>query len=91
MAREAIALFLDVPPDDLDVTVEPEVPHEVSHALAQRRAAREAELRAESATALAVDRLIEAGFTVRDAGRMLGLSPQRVSQISRAADREAAG
>jgi predicted RNase H-like HicB family nuclease len=91
MARDAIALFLDVPPDSFEVVVEPEVPHEVSHALAERRAAREAEQRADSATALAVDRLITAGFTVRDAGRMLGLSPQRVSQISHASDRTEAG
>jgi hypothetical protein len=52
---------------------------------------REAEQRADSATALAVDRLIAAGFTVRDAGRMLGLSPQRVSQISHAAHEAEAG
>jgi predicted RNase H-like HicB family nuclease len=91
MAREAIALFLDVPPDSFELTVEPELPHEVSHALAARRAAREAEQRADSATTLAVDRLIAAGFTVRDAGRMLGLSPQRVSQISHAARRADAG
>jgi predicted RNase H-like HicB family nuclease len=83
-ARDAIALFLDVPPDSFAVIVEPEVPHEVSHALAQRQAAREAERRADDATALAIDRLIAAGFTVRDAGRLLDLSPQRVSQISRA-------
>jgi len=60
-------------------------------ALAARRAAREAEQRADSATALAVDRLIAAGFTVRDAGRMLGLSPQRVSQISHATHEAEAG
>jgi len=36
MAREAIALFLDVPPDSFEVAVEPEVPHEVSHTLRPR-------------------------------------------------------
>jgi predicted transcriptional regulator len=33
---------------------------------------------------LAVQALLSAGYTVRDIGRMLGLSPQRVSQISNA-------
>jgi predicted RNase H-like HicB family nuclease len=86
MAREAIALFLDIPPESFAITVEPEIPREVSHALAERQAAKDAEKRAEAATVSAVGYLLSAGFTVRDAGRLLGLSAQRVSQISGSGD-----
>jgi predicted RNase H-like HicB family nuclease len=81
-AREAIALFLEVPANSFKVQVKPVVPEEVERALAEREAAREADRRAEAATWNAVKFLLRRGFTVRDTGRMLGLSPQRISQIS---------
>ncbi|MEV7231605.1 hypothetical protein AB0M79_32025 [Polymorphospora sp. NPDC051019] len=84
MAREAIALMLDVAPDSFELEVSPQLPPKVSHALVARRAAREADLAAERATAEAVRELLADGYTVRDAGRMLGISPQRVSQIAQA-------
>jgi predicted RNase H-like HicB family nuclease len=82
MARDAIALMLEVDPSGVEVTVEPEVPAPVADALAARRAAREAEHAAEQATATAVKQLLDEGYTIRDAGRLLGLSPQRISQIA---------
>jgi predicted RNase H-like HicB family nuclease len=83
MAREAIALFLDVAPRAIAVEVKPEVPAEVAQALDARGAAREAEASAERATASAARALIGKGYTVRDAGALLHLSPARVSQIAR--------
>ncbi|MFV2020984.1 type II toxin-antitoxin system HicB family antitoxin [Micromonospora sp. LOL_023] len=82
MAREAIALLLDVDPDKVEVDVRPELPGMVSVALDARRAARDADEKAERATATAVLALLRDGYTVRDAGALLGLSPQRISQIS---------
>lgn len=94
MARDAIALMLDLDPAEITVTVEPEVPAQVEDALAARRAAREAERAAEEATVAAARQLIDEGYTIRDAGRLLGLSPQRISQIvprgSRTPDNRAA-
>jgi hypothetical protein len=69
------------------VTVEPEVPAPVADALAARRAASDAEHAAEQATAAAVKQLLDEGYTIRDAGRLLGLSPQRISQIAPRASR----
>jgi predicted RNase H-like HicB family nuclease len=82
MAREAIALMLDVDPKLIQVEVCPEVPCPVSHALEARRAARRAEEIADQATAAAARSLLDDGYTVRDAGALLGLSPQRISQIA---------
>lgn len=87
MARDAIALMLEVDPSGVEVAVEPEVPAPVADALAARRAAREAEHAAEKATAAAVKQLLGEGYTIRDAGRLLGLSPQRISQIAPRAPR----
>jgi predicted RNase H-like HicB family nuclease len=87
MARDAIALMLEVDPGEVQVTVEPEVPAPVEDALAARRTAREAERAAEEATATAARQLLDEGYTIRDAGRLLGLSPQRISQIAPRASR----
>lgn len=87
MAREAIALMLDVAPDSFQVEVRPEVPAEVEAALAARLEAERAEERANRATIDAITSLLSRGMTVRDAGNLLHLSPQRVSQIARPRDR----
>ncbi len=87
MARDAIALMLEADPGEVQVTVEPEMPAPVEDALAARRAAREAERAAEEATAIAARQLLDEGYTIRDAGRLLGLSPQRISQIAPRASR----
>ena len=82
MTREAIALMLDIDPASIEVTVRPELPGVVARAVESRKAAREADEAAEQATATAVRSLINDGYTVRDAGALLGLSPQRISQIA---------
>jgi predicted RNase H-like HicB family nuclease len=82
MAREAIALMLDVVPDSFDVDLRPEVPDEVTVALNARQEAERAEERANRVTRDAITSLLARGLTVRDAGSLLHLSPQRVSQIA---------
>ncbi|MEV7984579.1 hypothetical protein [Micromonospora sp. NPDC085948] len=87
-ARAAIALMLDVEPHSFDVEVEPDLPQEVTRARKARSALRKAEKSAEEATAAAAQALLAQGYTVRDAGALLGISPQRVSKL---APRKAAG
>lgn len=82
-AREAIALMLDVAPGSFEIIVKPEVPGEVTQARQARTALRQAERSAEEATRSAAEALLRQGYTVRDAGELLGISPQRVSQITR--------
>ncbi|WFE38108.1 type II toxin-antitoxin system HicB family antitoxin [Micromonospora sp. WMMD998] len=82
MAREAIALLLEVDPLSFDVEVQPEMPQEVTRARKARSALRAAEESAEEATVTAVRALLSKGYTVRDAGALLGISAQRVSQLA---------
>lgn len=85
MAREAIALVLDVPEDAFDVVLAPELPPELERAVAamgrQKQEAAEAQRAATEASAATARALVDAGLTVRDAGRVLGLSYQRVAQL----------
>jgi DNA-directed RNA polymerase specialized sigma subunit len=48
----------------------------------QPQALRDAAKEAEEGTTQAVRELLDDGFTVRDIGAMLGMSPQRISQIT---------
>ncbi len=82
MTQDAIALMLDLDPAAVEVTVQPVLTGAVSHAIEARNAARVADEAADHATATAVRSLISEGYTVRDAGALLGLSPQRISQIA---------
>jgi predicted RNase H-like HicB family nuclease len=83
VAREAIALFLDVPISSISVNLRPDVPPVVTAALRAREKADEAEDSAAAATRLAARRLIADGMTVREVAQLLKLSPQRISQIAR--------
>ncbi|GGM33409.1 hypothetical protein GCM10011608_17360 [Micromonospora sonchi] len=82
MAREAIALMLNIDPNSFDIDVQPELPQEVTRAHKARSALRKAEESAEEATVSAARALLAKGYTVRDAGALLGISPQRVSQLA---------
>jgi predicted RNase H-like HicB family nuclease len=82
MAREAISLMLEADVTTVQVEVHPELPSTVVHALDARQSARRAHEVAEHATTAAVRTLLRDGYTVRDAGALLGLSPQRISQIA---------
>jgi predicted RNase H-like HicB family nuclease len=86
MVRDAIALFLDVPSDSFDVRIEPVLPRDLQGKVGRARKVRgEAEvLQREAAIAsaeVAADLVQTAHLTVRDAGRVLGLSHQRITQL----------
>ena len=90
MVRDAIALFLDVPSDSFDVRIEPVLPRDLQGKVGRARKVRgEAEvLQREAAIAsaeVAADLVQTAHLTVRDAGRVLGLSHQRITQLLKAA------
>jgi len=86
MARDAIAAFLDVALGSFDVSVEVRLPSDL-----QRDVAGVADLRntidrtereyAERTRRLATRLVKSEGMTVREVGRVLGLSYQRVSQL----------
>jgi predicted RNase H-like HicB family nuclease len=86
-AREAIAVMLDVETEDVEVAIEPVLPKEAVQAI---KAAEKAEKTAEAARKAAQKAMQEAAATLteslsqRDAGRVLGVSFQRVSQLLRA-------
>lgn len=84
--RDAIALFLDVPEDSFDIRIEPVLPRDLEKKLGRVRKVREqAEALQRQATTdsaeVAADLVRGAHLTVRDAGRVLGLSHQRVAQL----------
>ena len=88
MARDAIALFLDVPQDSFDVRIEPVLPRDLQNKVARVRKVREeaevSQRQAATVSAEVADDLVRgAHLTVRDAGRVLGLSHQRVAQLLR--------
>lgn len=72
MARDAIALMLDVPAESFAVEVRPELPPAAARAVEARRTAKNAAREAEEGTTQAVRELLDDGFTVRDIGAMLG-------------------
>jgi hypothetical protein len=91
MAREFIALIHDVPKDSFDVAILPALGAEVDALLdnlaeAQHEARRAGE-RLSAATRQVVAVLTrQCGLTVRDAGEIMGLSFQRVSQVANLLD-----
>ena len=87
MARDAIALFLDVDPATLDIRVETNLPSELRRDVDSvgRLRAEADRLQAESSGALRhlTQELLGRGLSVRDAAVILGISHQRVSQLVR--------
>ncbi|MFA7324753.1 MAG: hypothetical protein WC005_10395 [Candidatus Nanopelagicales bacterium] len=85
MARDAIALGLQVPTDAFDVEVsfeiDPHLQELIDEAKAASHKAQDAQLQATHKTKSAVEMLHEQGFSTRDAGALIGLSPQRISQL----------
>ncbi|MCX5215610.1 type II toxin-antitoxin system HicB family antitoxin [Kitasatospora sp. NBC_00240] len=86
MAREAVALLLDVEEDQVLIDLRPELPRATTDILADfqaRRTAREdAEAAERTAQEAAARALKAAGLSVRDAGAVLGISHQRIAQLA---------
>jgi len=87
VAREIIGLWLDIDPTAFDVELDVKIPGD-ARAAWERSKALEAAARKESAEAAsfarrAVASLRAEGLTYKDAGIVLGLSPQRVQQLSK--------
>jgi predicted RNase H-like HicB family nuclease len=81
-AAEAIAVWLDVDPSDVDVELDVSGADEELHQLrADRVALDEAKAAAAYATARAVHRLASLGVSDRDAAVAVGLSHQRIQQL----------
>ncbi|MDO5678318.1 MAG: hypothetical protein Q4G35_12520 [Propionibacteriaceae bacterium] len=83
MVTEAVRLMLEDPALDLEITV---APHTQWDELLEETALARAEAEAAAARAAQLTRnlavaLTEGGLTVRDAGHLLNVSPQRVSQL----------
>lgn len=85
MAVDATALLLDVPAEEIEITLEPSDPvaaRAIRAAEDAERAAARAEADRLGALADAARTLTDRGVTVRDAARMLKISYQRVSQLA---------
>jgi len=87
MTREAIALLRDVPSDSFTLTVEPHLDQEVDRSVAAATAAAEHSRRAVEESSrlqrtVAATLVKKYGLTVRDAGSLLHVSPQRISQLA---------
>jgi len=85
MARDAIALFLDVANDSFDVVVrevlDPSTQRAVEEAISTRAAAAATQRAAVARSREAVVALQRQGLPQRDIGRLLHLSHQRVAQL----------
>lgn len=83
MAREATALLLDVPEDEIAIDLHVDVADPLLDELAAaRRAREEAAIAEQHMLARAARELTEKGISQRDAGRLLGISHQRVAQLA---------
>ncbi len=93
MMREVIGLMRGVAEDSFDVVVEPDLASlgDLAEAISGARQAREeadaAQSRASAAMRHAVREIRCLGYTSRDAGTLLGVSNQRVSQLERERDK----
>jgi hypothetical protein len=82
MARDALALMLDISAEDIEVEVRRRLPEDLAQAVDEVRQARaQAEATVAAATEASADlagRLTAFGMSGRDAGMVIGVSRQRV-------------
>lgn len=83
MVADAVGMLLEIDPATVEVTVEPHTDRDslVAEAREAREAADQAANIASAAMRKAARELLDDGLTVRDAGRLLEVSPQRISQL----------
>jgi predicted RNase H-like HicB family nuclease len=94
MAREAVALYLELDSRDVQIVVEPVLPDGAASSVANLQQARREAQRATDELAAAQTAAVRELVGVvrlsnRDAATVLGISHQRVSQLSRSADQVA--
>ncbi|MFC5062833.1 hypothetical protein [Actinomycetospora atypica] len=86
MARDLIATLLDVEPSTVDLEIDIQLPGTARERLARVESLREqeAEARREAASEAraAATELKRAGLSLRDIGKLLGVSFQRASQLT---------
>lgn len=87
MAADLVALMTGAPEDEVSVEVEFTLPgplgEEVAAARAQAREADQAQRRAAQSVRAAIRHILEAGMSKQDAARILSVSPQRISQLTK--------
>lgn len=85
VAREAVALMLDVAQDSFDISVEYDVPAQWAALLESLKAAQDAQAAAEYAVSMALRQVAASlhneGLPMRDVGALMGRSTQRISQL----------
>ncbi len=85
MARDAISLMLEVPPDSFDIEViqnlDPPTQEQIEAVQAVREAVASWKRRSAETTRETVRSLHESGYPQRDIGRLVGISHQRVAQL----------
>lgn len=89
MVRDAASLLVGASPEVFEVVVVPEVADELRRDIDQVHALMTAFAEAQEQASVimrrAVMRMRHEGLTVRDVGKILGISPQRVSQLEASA------
>lgn len=85
MARDAISLLFEVPPDSFDIEViqnlDPPTQEQLEDVKALREAVVEWRRRWKETTSETVRSLAASGYAQRDIGRLVGISHQRVAQL----------
>jgi hypothetical protein len=85
MARDLVAVMLEIDPDSFELEVAYQLPASVERHLAEAARLRRESDAAKSAAAVesraAARELIESGMPLRDAAQLLGVSYQRVHQL----------
>jgi DNA-directed RNA polymerase specialized sigma subunit len=89
MAADLVAIMKEIPLDEVRVEVEFEVPgklgEEIRRARKETREAEQAQRRAAEKVRRTVGHILENGMSKQDAARILGVSAQRISQLTKSA------
>jgi DNA-directed RNA polymerase specialized sigma24 family protein len=87
MAADLVAIMLEVPLTQVEVEIAFEVPgilgEEIRQARSETLRAEEAQRHAAEKTRAVVAHILEDGMSKQDAARILGVSPQRISQLTK--------